>query len=101
MTAHVMFKKIDNFHCTTHSKKIIKIIRKDLGFKNILMTDDISMKALKFGLSKNVKQSFIAGCNIILHCNGNIKEMFVVAKNSPFINSFVIKKTSLFFKIIS
>ena len=101
MTAHIMFKKIDDVYSTTHSKKIIKIIRKDLGFNNILMTDDISMKALKFGLSKNVKQSFIAGCNIILHCNGNIKEMFVVAQNSPVINSFVIKKTSQYFKIIS
>ena len=42
-----------------------------------------------------------AGCNLALHCNGNLKEMTIVAKNSPKVNSFIIKKTSEFYKILS
>ena len=58
------------------------------------MTDDISMKALKFSLEENTIRAFTAGCNLILHCNGNIKEMTIVAKNSPFITKFIRKKNT-------
>ena len=52
MTAHILYKNIDRENCATHSKKIIKkIIRKKIGFKGILISDDLSMKALKFELS--------------------------------------------------
>ena len=101
MTGHILFKKIDAKYCTTHSKKVIKIIRDEIGFRNILITDDISMKALKLNLRENVKRSFIAGCNLVLHCNGNLREMNIVAKNSPIISNLINKKTSQFFKIIS
>ena len=47
------------------------------------------------------KEAFIAGCNLVLHCNGKHKEMLDVAKNSPFIDNFIIKKTSQFYKILS
>ena len=47
------------------------------------MSDDISMKALKYSISKNTTQAFKAGCNLVLHCNGKYKEMLIVAKNSP------------------
>ena len=59
------------------------------------------MKALKYSLEENVKNSFLAGCNLVLHCNGNLKEMLIVAKNSPKIDNFIIKKTSQLFDIIS
>ena len=49
----------------------------------------------------NVKKSFLAGCNLVLHCNGNLKEMLIVAKNSPKIDKFIIKKTSQLSYIIS
>ena len=58
------------------------------------------MKALKFGLKKNVAKSLEAGCNLILHCNGNIDEMNVVAANVPNIDDFIIKKTSQFYKFL-
>ena len=94
MTAHILFKKIDKVNCATHSKKIIKIIRKSIGFKNIIMSDDISMKALKFTIETNTIMAFDAGCDLVLHCNGKLKQMVKVAENSPLLSNFLIKKTS-------
>ena len=101
MTAHLLFNKIDKKNPVTQSKKIVEIIRNKIGFKGILLTDDISMKALKYSLSENIKQAFTAGCNIVLHCNANFREMEIVAKNSPLIDKFIIKKTSQMLKNIS
>ncbi len=101
MTAHIIYKKIDPLNTATHSKKIINIIRKKIGFKNVLISDDLSMKSLKYDLSTNTIKSFEAGCNLALHCNGNFNEMKVVAENSPIVNNFIIKKTSLFYKNLS
>ncbi|MDC3206042.1 glycoside hydrolase family 3 protein [Candidatus Pelagibacter sp.] len=101
MTAHIIYKKIDSVNTATHSKKIINIIRKKIGFKNVLISDDLSMKSLKYDLSTNTIKSFEAGCNLALHCNGNFNEMKVVAENSPLVNNFIIKKTSLFYKNLS
>jgi len=101
MTGHLLFKKIDSSENVTHSKKIIKLIRNNIGFKNIIISDDLSMKSLKYSLKENVKKSFLAGCNLALHCNGNFKEMLIVAKNSPKIDNFIMKKTSQLSDIIS
>ena len=65
------------------------------------MSDDISMKSLKSSIKVNTLRAFTAGCNLVLHCNGNYKEMLVVANSSPLISKFIIKKTSQFHKIIS
>ena len=101
MTAHIIFDEIDNINTVTHSKKIIKIIRKKIGFKNILISDDLSMKSLKGTIKENTIKAFNAGCNLVLHCNGNYKEMEIVGKNSPLIDKFITKKTSQFYKILS
>jgi len=101
MTAHIIYKNIDNSNTATHSKKIIQLIRNKIKFKNIIMSDDISMKSLKSSIKGNTMRAFDAGCDLVLHCNGNIKEMRDVAINSPLISKFIIKKTSQFHKIIS
>ena len=101
MTAHIIFNKIDMNNTVTHSEKLIKLIRNKIGFKNILISDDLSMKSLKGTLKENTIKTFNAGCNIALHCNGNFEEMKIVGKNSPKINSFISKKTSQFYKILS
>tara|TARA_Y100000741_G_scaffold355949_1_gene331977 strand:- start:243 stop:1190 length:948 start_codon:yes stop_codon:yes gene_type:complete len=101
MTAHIIFKKIDQTNTVTHSKKVIQVIRNKIRFKNILISDDLSMKSLKNNLKENTIKTFNAGCNIALHCNGNYKEMEVVANNSPKVDNFIIKKTSHFYKILS
>ena len=100
MTGHLIFNKIDKKNTVTHSKKIIQIIRKKIGFKNVLISDDLSMKSLKYNLGLNTIKTFKAGCNLSLHCNGNLKEMEIVAKNSPLVDNFIIKKTSQFYKIL-
>ncbi len=100
MTAHIIYSSIDSKNTATHSSKVIDLIRNKLDFKNILMSDDISMKALKYSLSNNTTQAFKAGCNLVLHCNGNYKEMKIVAENSPLLTNFIIRKTSQLIDII-
>ena len=100
MTAHIIYSSIDSKNTATQSPKIIKLIRKKIGFKNIIISDDISMKALKYPLKLNILKALSAGCNLILHCNGNYSEMRIVAENSPLVDKFIIKKTSQFNKII-
>jgi len=101
MTAHIIYKKIDPTNVATFSKKIIQqIIRKKIGFKGILMSDDISMKALKYDLVTNAKRSLNAGCNLVLYCAGNIKDNFKLIKSVPYIDKFTSKKTSEIYKIL-
>ena len=101
MTAHVVYSDYDPIHSATHSKIVIdKVIRKYIGFKGILISDDISMKALKYGLKANATKALNAGCNLILHCNGNINELRELAKIAPTLDSFTQKKTSHFSKFI-
>ena len=101
MTGHLIFKKIDSKNTVTHSKKLIKLIRNKIGFKNLLISDDLSMKSLNGTLQTNTIKTFNAGCNLALHCNGNLKEMVIVGKNSPLIDKFILKKTYQFYKILS
>ena len=101
MTGHIIFSKIDKENTVTHSKKLIRLIREKIKFKNIIISDDLSMKSLKSSLEENTIKTFKAGCNLALHCNGNLNEMTTVGKNSPIINKFIIKKTSQFYKILS
>jgi len=101
MTAHIHYLKIDSKNISTFSNKVIeKIIRKKIGFKGILMSDDISMKALKYDLITNAKKSLAAGCNLVLYCAGNIKDNFKLIKTVPYIDKFTIKKTSEIYKIL-
>ncbi len=101
MTAHILYSKIDSKNVSTFSKKIIKeIIRKKIGFKGILMSDDISMKALKYDLILNAKKSLLAGCNLVLYCAGNIKDNYKLIRSVPYIDQFTSKKTSEIYKIL-
>ena len=101
MTAHILYSSLDKKNVATFSKKIIKkIIRKKLKFKGILLSDDISMKALKFDLVTNAKKSIDAGCNLVLYCAGNTRDNFKLIKSLPYIDKFTSKKTSEFFKFL-
>ena len=101
MTAHIIYQDIDKLNTATHSKKIIKLIKNNIKFRNILMSDDISMKGLKCSIKDGTERAFKAGCDLVLHCNADYKEMLIVANSSPFVNKLIIKKTSQFHKIIS
>ena len=71
-----------------------------MGFKGILISDDISMKALKYDLVTNAKKSLLAGCNIVLYCACNYKDTYKLIKEVPFIDKFTAKKTSEFYKFL-
>ncbi len=97
MTAHIVYKSFDPHNAATQSKIIIdKVIRKYIGFSGILISDDISMKALKHRLTINALKSLEAGCNLVLHCNGRNKEMVKLLTVIPKIDNFTQKKTSQF-----
>ena len=101
MTAHVVYKAYDPKYPATHSKIVIQnIIRKNMKFNGLLISDDISMKALKYDIKKNTTLALEAGCNLILHCNGNIREMQQIAKIVPKVDKFIMKKTSQFNKFL-
>ena len=101
MTAHVVYSIYDPDNTATHCKLIINnVIRNDINFKGILISDDISMKSLKYDLIKNATKALHAGCNLVLHCNGNIKEMRKLSKVIPKIDKFTQKKTSHFYKFL-
>ena len=102
MTAHILYKKIDSKNLATFSTYIIKnIIRKKLNFNGILISDDISMKALSSNLCSNADKALNAGCNLVLYCKGNIKESSKLLKNLRYIDNFTKKKTSQFYKLLS
>jgi len=102
MTAHILYVKIDKKNNATHSNTVInKIIRKEIGFKGILISDDISMKALKHGILKNAKLAIQAGCNLVLYCAGKTHEMKKLLIETPYIDKFTKKKTSEFYRFLS
>ena len=101
MTAHVVYTSFDKINTATHSKGIIsKIIRGYINFKGLIISDDISMKSLKLDLLTNAKNALSAGCNLVLHCNGDIKEMRNLAKVIPLIDRFTQKKTTYFYNFL-
>jgi beta-N-acetylhexosaminidase len=79
MTAHLVFDAIDPLPATL-SKRMMQVIREDIGFDNLIMTDDISMKALTGSLSDLSRDAIAAGCDVILHCNGTLTERAEVAE---------------------
>lgn len=75
MTAHVVFTAVDRRHPATTSGKAIRLIRDRLGLTGLLLTDDLSMKALSGSLAERASAALRAGCDIVLHCNGDLQEM--------------------------
>ena len=71
-----------------------------MNFKGLLISDDISMKSLRYSLEENALKALQAGCNLVLHCNGNIREMNKLVKVVPKINKFIQKKTSDFYNFL-
>ena len=80
MTAHVVYESIDPQRPATTSPKVIRdVIRGEIGFNGLLMSDDLSMKALEGPLSVRARLALFAGCDLALHCNGDMDEMKHVA----------------------
>ena len=94
MIAHIVYNKIDKEIACCSKEIIKKIIRKKIGFKGLLISDDINMKALKGTIKNKVKAILKSGCEIILHCNANIKEMMQIYSSIPLIKNKTLKKVS-------
>ena len=79
MTAHIVYRNIDAENPATLSPRVLEMVRNDIGFDGLLMTDDLSMRALSGSLGERAQRSREAGCDMLLHCNGNFAEMVEVA----------------------
>ena len=84
MTAHVVFSTIDPLAPATTSVTMVQeVIRGFIGFRGLLMSDDISMGALSGTTAERARAAFVAGCDLVLHCNGDLAEMSAVAGVAP------------------
>jgi beta-N-acetylhexosaminidase len=84
MTAHVVYTALDAGACATLSRRIISdIIRGEIGFDGLLMSDDVGMQALAGDFADRARGLFAAGCDLALHCSGDIGEMRAVAGETP------------------
>lgn len=84
MTAHVVFSAIDPAQPATTSPTMMEqVIRRQIGFGGLIMSDDVSMQALQGTIGERTRAAFAAGCDIVLHCNGRMDEMREVASAAP------------------
>ncbi len=84
MTAHVVFSAIDPVAPATTSVTMVRdVIRGFIGFQGLLMSDDVSMNALSGTIAERSRAAFAAGCDVVLHCNGDMQEMSAVAGEAP------------------
>jgi beta-N-acetylhexosaminidase len=93
MTAHVVFSAIDATQPATTSATIIEqVIRGTIGFQGLLMSDDVSMNALAGSIAQRTRAIVAAGCDIVLHCNGNLDEMRQVASEAPELSGLALDR---------
>lgn len=84
MTAHVVYEGVDAIEPASTSKRVIEnIIRREIGFDGFLMSDDLSMQALSGTIHARCKAVIAAGCDVALHCNGDLAEMSQAAAGAP------------------
>jgi len=94
MTAHVVYESIDPQRPATTSPKVIRdVIRGEIGFEGLLMSDDLSMKALDGALSVRARAAQFAGCDLVLHCNGDMGEMRDVASEVKKLEGPALKRS--------
>ncbi len=96
MTAHVVFSTIDpSAPATTSATMVREVIRGFIGFTGLLMSDDISMNALTGALRQRTSAALGAGCDVVLHCNGDLKEMEMVAGVAPMLSGAAQKRADV------
>src|SRR5665647_1348090 len=93
MTAHVVFSAIDPVAPATTSVTMVReVSRGFIGFRGLLMSDDVSMKALSGTIAERSRAAFAAGCDVVLHCNGDLNEMRAVASQAPELKGAAAKR---------
>jgi beta-N-acetylhexosaminidase len=84
MTAHVVYSAIDPDHPATTSRRMLRqVIRGEIGYDGLVMSDDLSMKALAGDFGARTQAALSAGCDVVLHCNGDMAEMKPIAGATP------------------
>jgi beta-N-acetylhexosaminidase len=102
MTAHVVYEAIDPQRPATTSPKVIRdVIRGEMGFDGLLISDDLSMNALDGRLSARTKAALFAGCDIVLHCNGNMDEMREVASEAKGLDGQALRRAEHALSLVS
>jgi beta-N-acetylhexosaminidase len=95
MTAHVVYDSIDPQRPATTSPKVIRdVIRGEIGFDGLLMSDDLSMQALDGPLEVRARAALFAGCDVVLHCNGDMDEMKQVATETKVLDGISLKRAN-------
>jgi len=95
MTAHVVFSAFDAIHpATTSAKMVEQMIRAFIGFQGLLMSDDVSMNALAGSIAERTRAVFAAGCDVVLHCNGQMDEMRQVAGETPELSGLALERAN-------
>lgn len=93
MTAHVVFSEIDDGAPATQSPRVIgEVIRGNIGFDGLLMTDDLGMKALTGSWWQKAEKAFAAGCDVVLHCSGVLAEMEALAGAIPSLSGDALRR---------
>ena len=92
MTAHVLYTAIDKRNTATTSRKCIKLIRDVIGFDGLLICDDLSMNALSGDLRHRARASVRAGCDVLLHCNGQMDQMVQVMAETPKLRKSALRR---------
>ncbi|PQO21799.1 beta-hexosaminidase, partial [Rhodobacteraceae bacterium WD3A24] len=92
MTAHVVYRALDPARPATTSPRVIGLIRREIGFDGLLMTDDLSMNALQGPVGGRTRAALAAGCDIALHCNGDLAEMRAVAEAAGGLDGLALRR---------
>jgi len=92
MTAHIVYPAIDAAKCATLSGPVIDCIRQDIGFDGLLMSDDLSMHALGGNFADRAGGAIAAGCDMLLHCNGERTEMEPVLAETPALSGKALQR---------
>jgi len=79
---------------TTSVTMVQEVIRDSIGFKGLLMSDDVSMGALSGSIAERTRAALAAGCDIVLHCNGELPEMEAVAGAAPVLTGEAAKRAA-------
>ena len=95
MSAHVVLSALDAETPATTSPRVVEqIIRSEIGFDGLLMSDDVSMNALSGDFATRTRAIFAAGCDVTLHCNGVRAEMEAVASATPALADVALRRAS-------
>lgn len=92
MLAHIKYLDLDQIECATHSKSTINYVKTKIGFKGILLSDDLCMKALKGKYKSRARKAIEAGCDIVLHCDPTLPNIVKSCEGAGYVSNILMNK---------